>query len=77
MGSDCSTEEELDKALTEKASGLRFIEAHTERMDGPECTLSLSSIFFNRVLTLCRSTQGLSFSNVQEESHQGLIPCVD
>ena len=28
----------MGKALTGKTSGLRFVEAHTDRMDGPACT---------------------------------------
>ena len=38
MGSNCYTEDDFDKALTGKTSGLRFVEAHTDRMDGPACT---------------------------------------
>lgn len=40
MGSDCRNEDELEKALSDKSNGFRFIEAHTDRWDGSPGTAS-------------------------------------
>lgn len=72
MGSDCRTEEELEKALTEKSNGsVRFIEAHTDRWDGSPCAFTACC---RLRLMCCRySSEGRRAGDGEEEPYQGMM----